>query len=86
MDIQKTKEKIIEHLQASEDESLLRQIQTIIDTNSSIAGYRPDGSPVTYGMLRESISESDQEFKKGGGINTETLKEEVKKWRSTKSR
>lgn len=82
MNLQKAKEKIIKLIEASDDEALLMHLQNIIDTNDDIAGYRPDGSALTYGMLRESIDASDVEFNAGEGMGSETLKQEVKKWRN----
>lgn len=86
MNLQKAKEKIIKQIEASEDEALLVHLQSILDSNNEVAGYRPDGSPVTYGMLRESTVASDKEFEAGKGTATEDLIEEVKKWRKKGSR
>ncbi|CAN5263338.1 hypothetical protein BH09BAC1_BH09BAC1_12180 [soil metagenome] len=49
--------------------------------NDTIAGYEPDGTPITYSKLREEIAEAEQEFEAGKGIAQDELREEVKSWR-----
>lgn len=82
MNVQQTKASIFEKLEKTNNELLLRKIEALLDTNDeTVAGYKPNGDAYTYGMLREDIAESEQEFEVDGGTTQQELRSQIKSWR-----
>ena len=78
MDLASEKLQLIEQLVQVDDRHLLEEIKQLL--KREVAGYRPDGTPITSKDIVTRAEESDKAIEKGDVISLEDIEEEAKSW------
>lgn len=81
MDIKAEKLHLIEQLARLEDIQIIQQIKDLLSSQKDpIAGYKPDGGPITRSELVARATDSNKAIKEGRVISIEDLEKESENW------
>ncbi|WP_245189748.1 hypothetical protein [Lunatimonas salinarum] len=81
MDIKAEKLYLIEQLARLEDIEIIQQIKDLLSSQKEpIAGYKPDGSPITRSELIARARDSNKAIKEGKLTSIEDLEKESENW------
>ncbi len=81
MDIKAEKLYLIEQLARLEDIKAIQQIKDLLSFRKEpIAGYNPDGGPITRSELVARARDSNNAIKEGRVISIEDLEKESENW------
>lgn len=76
MDLQTQKFQIIQHIISTNEESIIKKIQEILDQDISSSS-----NPMTLEEFYKRIEESEYAYRTGNFITHDELKEEIKTWK-----
>jgi hypothetical protein len=81
MDIKAEKLYLIEQLAKLEDIKIIQQIKDLLSSQKEpIAGYKPDGGPISKSELVARARDSNKAIKEGRVISIEDLEKESEDW------